>query len=248
MKNDIYAGIGSDAVEAKTGRTWAEWIAALDKAGAADWPHKRIAEHVHDEFGCPGWWSQMVTVGYEQAKGLRVKHQTTSGYNANASKTIGVPVAKLYKAWSDPKMRDKWLVGAKKMVVRKATPNKSLRKRLKPLIRKAQPYTKRIAHKGIWIEPELLVEIEYRAKSAEGKVRHPFFKGIRERLMRTHRPKRCHRDWHHIHHGGWRLPCDTISAIRTIGPSLGALLGYRLTGSDHCLNVAGHAPQIDRQS
>jgi bifunctional non-homologous end joining protein LigD len=28
----------------------------------------------------------------------------------------------------------------------------------------------------------LLVEIEYRAKSAEGKVRHPFFKGLREDL------------------------------------------------------------------
>jgi bifunctional non-homologous end joining protein LigD len=25
-------------------------------------------------------------------------------------------------------------------------------------------------------------EVEYRAKSAEGKVRHPFFKGIREDL------------------------------------------------------------------
>ena len=32
------------------------------------------------------------------------------------------------------------------------------------------------------VEPELLAEIEYRAKSAEGKVRHPFFKGIREDL------------------------------------------------------------------
>lgn len=57
-----------------------------------------------------------------------------------------------------------------------------LRKRLTPLIRKTQPYTKRIAHKGIWVEPELLAEIEYRAKSAEGKVRHPLFKGLREDL------------------------------------------------------------------
>jgi bifunctional non-homologous end joining protein LigD len=57
-----------------------------------------------------------------------------------------------------------------------------LRKRLTPLICKTQPYTKRIAHKGIWVEPELLAEIEYRAKSAEGKVRHPFFKGLREDL------------------------------------------------------------------
>jgi len=57
-----------------------------------------------------------------------------------------------------------------------------LQKRLKPLIRKTQPYSKRIAHKGIWVEPKLLAEIEYRAKSAEGKVRHPFFKGLREDL------------------------------------------------------------------
>jgi bifunctional non-homologous end joining protein LigD len=58
----------------------------------------------------------------------------------------------------------------------------ALRARLTPLIRKTQPYSKRIAHRGIWVEPELLAEIEYRAKSAEGKVRHPFFKGLREDL------------------------------------------------------------------
>ena len=57
-----------------------------------------------------------------------------------------------------------------------------LRKRLTPLIGRTQTYTKRIAHKGIWVEPELHAEIEYRAKSAEGKVRHPFFKGLREDL------------------------------------------------------------------
>ena len=57
-----------------------------------------------------------------------------------------------------------------------------LRKRLTPLIRKTQPYSKRVAHKGIWVEPELMAEIEYRAKLAEGKVRHPLFKGIREDL------------------------------------------------------------------
>jgi bifunctional non-homologous end joining protein LigD len=59
---------------------------------------------------------------------------------------------------------------------------KELQARLKPLTRKTQPYTKRIAHRGIWVEPSLLAEIEYRAKSAEGKVRHPVFKGLREDL------------------------------------------------------------------
>jgi bifunctional non-homologous end joining protein LigD len=57
---------------------------------------------------------------------------------------------------------------------------KDLQARLKPLVRKTQPYSKRIAHRGIWVEPSLLAEIEYRAKSAEGKVRHPVFKGLRD--------------------------------------------------------------------
>jgi bifunctional non-homologous end joining protein LigD len=39
----------------------------------------------------------------------------------------------------------------------------------KPLLRNAQSYSKRIAHSGIWVEPTLLAEIEYRAKSAEGR-------------------------------------------------------------------------------
>ena len=57
-----------------------------------------------------------------------------------------------------------------------------LQARLKPLIRKTQPYSKRIAHRGGWVERSLLAEIEYRAKSAEGKLLHPFFKGIQEDL------------------------------------------------------------------
>jgi bifunctional non-homologous end joining protein LigD len=44
-------------------------------------------------------------------------------------------------------------------------------------VRKTQAFAKRISHKGIWVEPKLLAEIEYRAKSAEG---HPFFRGLRE--------------------------------------------------------------------
>jgi bifunctional non-homologous end joining protein LigD len=58
---------------------------------------------------------------------------------------------------------------------------KDLQARLKPLIRKTQPYAKKIAHRAVWVEPSLLAEVEYRAKSAEGKLRHPF-KGIREDL------------------------------------------------------------------
>src|SRR5450631_3682961 len=42
---------------------------------------------------------------------------------------------------------------------------KDLQARLKPLIRKTQPYSKKIAHPGIWVEPSLLAEIEYTGRN-----------------------------------------------------------------------------------
>lgn len=57
---------------------------------------------------------------------------------------------------------------------------KDLQRRLKPLVRKSQPFSKRISNSGIWVEPSLSAEVEYRGKSANGHLRHPFFKGLRE--------------------------------------------------------------------
>jgi bifunctional non-homologous end joining protein LigD len=59
---------------------------------------------------------------------------------------------------------------------------KDLERRLKKLVRKTQPFAKRIPNSGIWVEPRLNAEVEYRAKSANGHLRHPFFKGLREDL------------------------------------------------------------------
>ena len=46
---------------------------------------------------------------------------------------------------------------------------KDLQARLKPLIRKTQPYSKKITHRGIWVEPSLLAEIEYRRSRQKEK-------------------------------------------------------------------------------
>ncbi|WP_229173661.1 MULTISPECIES: hypothetical protein [Bradyrhizobium] len=59
----------------------------------------------------------------------------------------------------------------------------NLQKRLTALVRKTRPYSKRVVHNGIWVEPKLLAEIECRARSAEGKVRHPVFKGLWEGMQ-----------------------------------------------------------------
>jgi hypothetical protein len=120
------AGVGSEAVSRATGRAWDEWLRVLDRAGAKAMPHKEIALLLSRKFKVPDWWSQMVTVGYEQARGLRVLSQRASGFAANASKTFGVDVDDLYAAWSEPRQRSKWLPGAP-LEVRKATSGKSMR-------------------------------------------------------------------------------------------------------------------------
>jgi len=121
-------GISSEAVQAKTGKTWDEWFKILDREGAQQWSHKEIAAYLYDKCGCPSWWSQMVTVGYEQERGLRVKHQLCSGeFSASASKTIATPLSVLYKNWNDEELRTKWLPKSEKITVRKANLNKSMR-------------------------------------------------------------------------------------------------------------------------
>ena len=46
-----------------------------------------------------------------------------------------------------------------------------------------QPLTNKIKKpKALWLKPDLLVDVEYRALTGTGKVRHPSFKGLREDL------------------------------------------------------------------
>ena len=121
------AGMSDAAIEAKTGCSWERWVQALDYKKAYEWSHREIAEYVHSAYQVPDWWSQAVTVGYERIKGLREIGQRRGGdYEANRSKTVAVPVARLYRAFSDSRVRSKWLPGIK-LTVRKATPHKSVR-------------------------------------------------------------------------------------------------------------------------
>jgi uncharacterized protein YndB with AHSA1/START domain len=120
------AGVGTDAVARATGKAWDQWLAILDRAGAAAMPHKAIAALLAGKFGVPGWWSQMVTVGYEQARGLRKPHEKADGFAASASRTVAAGLDRLYGAWADPKLRALWL-GDAPFQVRRATDGKSLR-------------------------------------------------------------------------------------------------------------------------
>jgi uncharacterized protein YndB with AHSA1/START domain len=144
---ETFNGISDAAVRAKTGKGWREWFALLDAAGAAEMGHTAIAAHLYDTLGCPSWWSQMVAVGYEQARGLRQQNQACDGvFQVSVSKTVGVPLELLYAAWSDAKSRRRWLT-ENDFTMRKAIANKSLR--------------------ITWVDGKTSVEINFYAKGAD---------------------------------------------------------------------------------
>jgi len=125
IKQNRSPDISDDAVKKATGKSWDQWFAILDRGGAKKMPHRDIANLLH-ELDCGDWWSQMVTVGYERARGLRVKHQKADGFSISRSKTIAAPIGQLFKAWKDDKIRQQWLDGAT-LEVRKSTANRSIR-------------------------------------------------------------------------------------------------------------------------
>jgi len=121
------AGMSDAAIKAKTGCTWARWVAALDYHKAHTWSHKEIADFVHTKFKVGAWWTQTVTVGYERIKGLRAIGQRRDGsYEATKSRTFAVPVSRVYRAFRDARQRGRWLPDVA-LTVRTATRDKSMR-------------------------------------------------------------------------------------------------------------------------
>lgn len=119
--------MADEQTQLKTGHTWAQWVRILDAVEAHKWTHREIALHVNKEHGVPGWWAQWVTVGYERIRGLRAIGQRRSGhYEVNKSRTMAVPAARLFRAFTQPRARLQWLPGVK-LTVRGSTPNKSVR-------------------------------------------------------------------------------------------------------------------------
>lgn len=116
-----------EGVKAKTGKVWAEWFKILDKAGAKKWPHTEIAAYLRDKLNVGPWWGQMVAVAYEHERGIRQKFQKCDGeFSASGSRTMAVPMVKAFAAWTDDRLRKRWLPDGK-LEITTATPGKYVR-------------------------------------------------------------------------------------------------------------------------
>lgn len=101
--------VSDEVIRHRTGRGWEEWFDLLDDWGAIARPHKEIARWLASEHGIDGWSSQSVTVSYERARGLRAVGERANGFSVTASKTVAVPVDRLYDAFVDESLRERWL-------------------------------------------------------------------------------------------------------------------------------------------
>lgn len=110
-----------------TGRDYDEWFTALDEWGAPGKEFREISDWLTGEQGFSKWWAQKVIVEYEQSRGIRRAGARPDGtFTAGASKTVAVPVDRLFEAFADPAVRDRWLPGVQ-LAERASRPGRSAR-------------------------------------------------------------------------------------------------------------------------
>jgi glycosyltransferase involved in cell wall biosynthesis len=86
---DSRAGVGDQAVLAATGKHPDAWFRLLDAQNAPSWRHADIAAWLVRDHNVDPWWSQNLTVRYEQARGMRAPGQMADGTcSVSASRTL----------------------------------------------------------------------------------------------------------------------------------------------------------------
>lgn len=117
-----------EKIRARTGRGWEEWFAALDEWGAAARSHREIARWLAEQQGDHplAWNVQAIASSYELTRGVREVGEKDDGFAITASKTIAVPVDRLYDAVVPEQARSGWLPDAR-LRERTATRPKSAR-------------------------------------------------------------------------------------------------------------------------
>ena len=100
-----------EKIRERTGRGWEEWFATLDEWGAAERSHRDIARWLAEQMGIHplAWNAQAITASYELTRGLREVGEKADGFAITASRTVAVPVDRLYEAVVSEAGRTAWL-------------------------------------------------------------------------------------------------------------------------------------------
>jgi hypothetical protein len=107
----ISLATSDETIRERTGRGWEEWFDLLDEWGAADRTHREIARWLAGQQGIHplAWNAQAIAGSYERARRGRQVGQHEDGFTVTATKTVAVPVERLYDAFVDVSLRQAWL-------------------------------------------------------------------------------------------------------------------------------------------
>ena len=88
-----------ERIRERTGRGWEEWFDLLDTWG--ELTHREIARRIAAELGIDplAWNAQAITMSYERTRGGRLPGQREDGFAVTATKTLPVPVERLFDAF-----------------------------------------------------------------------------------------------------------------------------------------------------
>jgi uncharacterized protein YndB with AHSA1/START domain len=108
---EVRLATSDEKIRQRTGRGWEEWFEMLDEWGAADRSHRETARWLAQQQGVDplAWNVQAVASSYQRARELREPGEKDDGYAITASKTIHVPVHRLFDAVVDASLRVGWL-------------------------------------------------------------------------------------------------------------------------------------------
>ena len=122
------AGVSTDAVARRTGKSWDDWFEVLDSAGAASLDQRGVIAILAQKHGIGPWWHQMIAVGYESLRSKSDKPPAADGFRINSSCTLDAPLPRVFRLWNDAGERARWLADDR-FVVRGTTADKSIRAR-----------------------------------------------------------------------------------------------------------------------
>jgi hypothetical protein len=117
-----------EKIRERTGRGWEEWFGLLDEWGAAQRRHREIARWLAEQQGLHplAWNVQAIVSSYELTRGLREVGEKDDGFAITVSRTVKVPVERLYEAVVSETARADWLPDGR-LTERTATRPKSAR-------------------------------------------------------------------------------------------------------------------------
>lgn len=125
---EVRLATSDEKIRQRTGRGWEEWFEMLDEWGATERSHRETARWLAEQQSLHplAWNVQAIASSYERARGLREPGEKDDGYAITASRTVGVPVERLYEAVVDETLRARWLPDGQ-LSERTATKPKSAR-------------------------------------------------------------------------------------------------------------------------